>query len=734
MKSDVPIHCDIVLVGGGHAHVDVLKKFGMWPEPGVRLSLISPASLTPYSGMLPGYLAGHYSLEETHVDLRPLCGFAGARFFRTAATGIDLEAGLVLCGDHAPIAFDFLSLDIGSAPTTAGIAGAEFAIPVKPVDRFLGRWREVEAGILAEGGDHHLAVIGAGAGGVEAALALNHRVRDALTMAGRAADGFRVSVIARSNVPMDTHGVATRRGMKHALDRNGIAFHGGVTVTAIEPGRLIGSPNFSLDVDTTILVTPGAAAPWLAGTGLPLDDGGFVRVGETLQSVGDPRVFGAGDTIAFEPRRLPKSGVYAVREGPVLADNLRRVATGREARSYSPQSRTLALVSMGRKRAVLSYGGLAAEGDWAWRFKDWIDRRWMRKYQDLPDMAAREGAGADPMRCGGCGAKVPADILRRVLARIARPEAVDGVLIGLDAPDDAAVLAPPADKLMVQTVDQFRAFVDDPYLFGRIAANHCLGDIYAMGATPSSALVAVTLPYADDAKIEADLELLLRGALVTFDEAGVALIGGHTGEGAETSLGFTVNGHVKKAALLRKGGLRRGNRLILTKPLGTGVLLAAGMRNLARGPWIDGAIETMLQSNRLAAEIVRRHGATAMTDVTGFGLAGHLAEMADASGAAVLLDPATVPILPGALEMFEAGVASSLQPGNRRAAAGAFGPDAANAPDILFDPQTAGGLLVGVSPGSVADCLEELRAAGMPDASEIGEVGSREGGDLISLV
>jgi len=741
MQTDAPVTCDIVLVGGGHAHVAVLKSFGMKPEPGVRLNIVSPSSFTPYSGMLPGYLAGHYTLEETHLDLRALARFAGARYYQAAATGIDLIAGTVACAGRPPLAFDFLSIDIGSTPETDAIDSAEIAIPVKPVDRFLERWGAVEQAIVDDGGRHRLVVIGAGAGGTEAALALNFRVRAALERAGKPADGFATTVVAQSAEPLETHGHGTRERMRKALARAGIAFHGGHTVRSIRDGKIICEPALDLAFDSAVLVTPGAAAGWLAETGLALDERGFVRVHDTLQSISDARVFAAGDTIAFEPRPLPKSGVYAVREGPVLAASLRALATGGTPRAYHPQPRTLALISMGEKRAVLSYAALSVEGRWAWRFKDWIDRRWMRKYQELPEMESKGSdagtADVDPMRCGGCGAKVPADVLTKALASISpNPAAAPNILVGLDDPDDAAVITPPPGKALVQTFDQFRAFIEDPYLFGRIAANHCLGDIHAMGAEPASALAAVTLPYANPAKMGHDLTQLLSGALATFAVDNVALIGGHTGEGGEMMLGFTVNGFIDEEAMLRKGGLKAGDAVILTKPLGTGALLAADMRHAADGRRIDAAVETMLQSNGPAARIARQHGANAATDVTGFGLAGHLIEMAEPAGVWVTLDFDAVPVLDGALAVMAEGIVSSLQPDNERSADGklATGGDDAKRP-ILFDPQTAGGLLIGLPQDQVAACLADLQEAGYTGASQIGRAAKRDAEQpLIELV
>src|SRR5581483_5351439 len=323
---------------------------------------------------------------------------------------------------------------------------------------------------------------------------------------------------------------------------------------------------------------------------------GFVQVAPTLQSVSHPDVFAAGDIAAVAAHPRPKAGVFAVRQGRPLADNLRRRLLGRPARPFRPQRAFLTLISTGDKYAVAARGSWALEGAWVWRWKDWIDRRFIRRFTALPAMpaasAARLPAGlADraeleslaqvAMRCGGCGAKLGSDVLSRVLASL-EPGAGDGVVLGLEAPDDAAALAVPPGKLLVQSVDYFRAFVDDPYRFGQIAANHSLGDLFAMGAVPHSALAIATVPYAAEAKLEDQLRDMLAGALVVLRAAGAVLIGGHSGEGAELALGFAVNGLADPAHLLRKSGMRPGDQLILTKPLGTGSLLAADMRRLAK--------------------------------------------------------------------------------------------------------------------------------------------------------
>ena len=729
MRSASPIAgCDLVLVGGGHSHVEVLRQFALHPAPDIRLTLISRDIHTPYSGMLPGFVAGHYSHDDAHIDLRPLAQKARARLFHAEATGLDLEGKHVICAGRPPVEFDFLSLDIGSKPNWQGILGAaDYALPIKPVDGFVAGWEAIERALLQRRDrPFRIAVVGGGAGGTEVCLALQHRV------AARSQNGARVqfALVADTAELLPTHNPGVRRRLTRAVRQRGIELHLNRRVVAVTPDTLKCQPDEDIPFDSAIWITNAAPAAWLRQTGLATDDNGFVAVSDRLQSTSHPRVFAAGDIAALAGHDLAKSGVFAVREGPPLANNLRRACRGEPLVPYRPQRQHLALISTGDKYAIASRGRWNAEGAFIWRLKNRIDRRWMRMYQDLDGMARMSaprignGATAAEMRCGGCGAKVGSELLGRVLRRLKPPSRPD-VIVGLDPADDAAVVSVSGNQLLVQSVDFFRAFIDDPYLFGRIAANHCLGDLYAMGATPQTALAIVTLAYGPDAKLEADLLQLLTGATETLTEAGAVLVGGHTGEGAELAFGLTVNGVAAPDQLWRKSGMRAGDRLVLTKPLGTGTLFAADMRAKARGDWIDAALATMLKSSRTAAEAFRRHGVTACTDVTGFGLAGHLLEMLRASAVDAELSLEAIPALDGALDLLRRGIASSLAPQNL-ALSGAVDIGATSATDpriaLLYDPQTAGGLLASLPAESVDACLAELRSNGAVEAACIGGV------------
>jgi selenide,water dikinase len=737
--SALAVH-DLVLVGGGHSHVEVIRQFALQPAPDIRVTLISRDIHTPYSGMLPGFVAGHYTHDDSHIDLRPLAQKAGVRLFHAEAVGLDLEGKRVICTGRPPVDFDVLSLDIGSKPNWHGVLGAaEHTLPIKPVDGFVAGWQGIEEALRQRGKEpFRIVVVGGGAGGTEICLALQHRV------ATRLQNGTRVqfAIVADTAELLPTHNPGVRERLTRVVRQRGIELHLNRRVAAVMPNLLKCRPDEEVAFDAAIWATNAAPASWLRETGLATDEQGFVAVGESLQSLSHPQVFAAGDVAAVAGHHLAKSGVFAVREGPPLARNLRRACRGQPLEAYRPQRHHLALISTGDKYAIASRGRWNAEGAFVWRLKNRIDRRWMRMYRDLDQMAGMsapsmiKSAPAPEMRCGGCGAKIGSELLGRVLRRLQPPRRPD-VIVGLDAADDAAVVTVSGNQLLVQSVDFFRAFIDDPYLFGRIAANHCLGDLYAMGATPRTALAIVTLPYGPEAKLEADLVQLLTGATETLTNAGAVLIGGHTGEGAELAFGLTVNGTATPDQLWRKSGMRVGDRLVLTKPLGTGTLFAADMRAKARGDWIDATLATMLTSNRTAAEAFRRHGVTACTDVTGFGLVGHLLEMLRASSADAELSLGALPALDGALDLLGRGITSSLAPQNLALSdAVDLGRWQATDPRIalLYDPQTAGGLLASVPAESADACLAELRANGAAGAACIGQItGSANGAPRIAL-
>ena len=722
-----PVKKDIVLVGGGHSHVAVLKNFGMNPIPGVRLTLITRDLHTPYSGMLPGLIAGHYSFDEAHVDLRPLAIFANARCYHDRVTGIDFNAKTVRCANRPDVHYDLLSINAGSTPHHANIPGVtEHAIPVKPIDQFLVKWNDLRERINAHPDkEWNLNVVGGGAGGVELLLSLHHHLPE------KAHVNYRL--IARSGDILETHNPAVRAKFNRIMGERGIEIATDEAVSSIGTNNIMCESGRIIKSDATFWVTHGVAGSWLEDTELETDELGSIIVNEYLQSVNRKDVFASGDNAHLSKSPRPKSGVFAVRAGPPLAENLRRRVQGRPLKSWRPQKQFLSLVSTGNQYAVLSRGPIALEGDWVWKLKDWIDQRWMQKYREFPSMATtatpslpgKSEAGAKMvMHCAGCGSKIGSSILHRALKAVDSVN-VPGMIKGFNQPDDAAVVEPPAGKVSVETVDFFRAFMQDPYLFTRITVNHCLSDIFAMGADAHHALAMITLPHASDYKLENELREVMIGATEQMNAAGCALAGGHTNEGPELIFGLSVTGYIERDHLLNKGGAQPGEVIILTKPIGTGTILAADMQSKARGRWVSGAIEMMLRSNQQAAAILHNHHASSCTDVTGFGLIGHLLEMVKQSEINVSVKLASIPLLDGALETTSMGILSSLHPSNIQAdsfIANREEAEQAPAYNLLFDPQTSGGLLATVPFNAYTTVLQELHEAGYPYASVVGEV------------
>jgi selenide,water dikinase len=366
----------LVLIGGGHAHVHVLKQFGEKPLQDAQVTLVGRDIETPYSGMIPGFVAGHYSFEECHIDLATLCARSGARLVQGEATGLDRAERRVLLKDQPAVAYDLLSIDVGSAPNVGAIAGAEqWAIPVKPIAELGQRWLAFSEHLKSWLGPLNVMVIGGGAGGVELALAIDHRLRQLAKAAS-----LQVTLATRDEI-LAGQAEAARRRLRAIFRRRGIRLREHAGAERIERGAVRLEDGQWQQADAVFVVTEASAAPWFADTGLPLDEKGFLAVDDTLASTGDPLIFAAGDCATVLNHRRPKAGVFAVRQGPPLADNLRRVLGGEPARAFVPQSRYLSILGTGDGRAVATRGDWAIEGRWVWWWKDHIDRKWMRMYR-----------------------------------------------------------------------------------------------------------------------------------------------------------------------------------------------------------------------------------------------------------------------------------------------------------------------------------------------------------------
>ncbi|HGG65153.1 MAG TPA: selenide, water dikinase SelD [Rhodobacteraceae bacterium] len=718
MHTPIPLIRDVVLIGGGHTHALVARMFGMKPMAGARLTVINPAPTAPYSGMLPGYIAGHYARMDLEIDLVRLARFAGARLVLGQVTGIDRVARRVQVAGQADIAYDIASVNVGittEAPTIPGFT--ENALGAKPLARYTTEWERFLADATAGRRTPDVVVIGGGVAGVELSLAMMHHLKT------NGVANASVTILERADTPLRGIGKGARKALLHHIQRLGVVLKTNAEVTHIARDQVHLADGTSIPKSFCVGSTTARPHDWLRDTDLT-NDRGFIDVGETLQTLADPLIYAAGDCADLTHAPRPKAGVYAVREAPILFHNLRAELTDGQRKAYTPQKTFLKLIQTGGKGAIADKAGLRLDGPLLWKWKNHIDLKFMRQFEEYPEMPAptlprdvaqgvREEMGDVPL-CGGCGAKVaPADLqtVLQTLPATARKDVLSG------PGDDAAVLAC-GDGRQVLTTDHLRAFVSDHYRMARITAIHAMGDIWAMGAKPQAALASIILPRMA-AKPQAEtLREIMQAATETFGAAGAEVVGGHSSQGAELTIGFFVTGLAGKRTVSNRGA-QAGDVLILTKPIGTGTILAAEMRLLAEGGWVEAAYRMMERPMDTAAGILAPV-AHAMTDITGFGLAGHLDVMLRGSGVGATLNLADIPLLDGAATLADQGVRSTIWAANR--AAVQMQAEMESAPEILlFDPQTAGGLLAAVPAAQAKTILAKLLDAGEP-AVIIGEV------------
>jgi pyridine nucleotide-disulfide oxidoreductase family protein len=370
----------LVLIGGGHAHAIALRQWGLNPLPDVDLTLITDVEQIPYSGMLPGHVAGFYRYDETHIDLRSLAKFAGAKFICDRAIGIDPDNNQIIC-TSGQLTFDYLSLDIGSIPQTLTVPGAkEYVIPAKPVPVFLDAWYKLKQLAAAHPEQPlSIAIVGGGAGGVE--LALNMQTCLRAILKGKSTP--EIHLIHRGKQLLPGHNDWVIRKLTKIIQQRGIKLHLQQEVTEVLAEQIICQSGLKIAASNIFWVTQATAPSWIRESHLKTDDQGFILVADTLQSISHAHIFAAGDIATMVNYQRPKAGVFAVRQGQPLFNNWQKILTKKPLQSYIPQDKYLALIGTGDKKAIASWDSLGWRSALFWRLKDYIDRKFMNQFINL---------------------------------------------------------------------------------------------------------------------------------------------------------------------------------------------------------------------------------------------------------------------------------------------------------------------------------------------------------------
>ena len=696
-SNNIPVFKEVVLAGGGHAHALVVRKWGMQSVPGIRLTLVSPDPLTPYSGMLPGLIAGHYEVDDMHIDLVKLCYWANVRFICSAVTQVDPESRRLTLTDRPDLEYDVLSINTGSTPQYSVPGVAEFTLPIKPISGFWQHWQTLHKTLHDADTSKQILVVGGGAGSVESILAMAWACRNNKALTHQ--PDFHLVTQAEDILP--GYPAKVRKDTISSCLELGITLHKRFHVSEVHADKVTDANGKPLESDHVFWCVQAGAPQWPTQSGLACNEEGFININQTLQSTSHETVFAVGDIAHMEENPRPKAGVYAVRQAPVLFENICNQLLQVPLKTYTPQGKFLSLLALGGKRATGNRGWLAVTGKIIWTLKDRIDRGFMAKFAELPEPTSMAVQSSIPegfipeeekaeelnpaIRCAGCGGKVGPIVLAEVMRE----------LNANWQPEDASIIDWPHSRMM-QTTDQITAPFNDPWLSGRVAVFHALNDLLAMNSTPHSLQVAITMPFAGRTVQRRELSLLMAGIQSACKDESVTLLGGHTSEGSAMSIAITANG-IPGEKEFNKTGARAGDRLFTNKPLGTGIVLAGHMQGLAAGRVLSETQAVMNTSNRSGFETLEQAEISACTDISGFGLLGHLAEMLAGSDLKPVLEFENIPIQIGAKELSARGVYSSLLPQNEAFLLSVPWTDVFckhKTWPILLDPQTSGGLLV----------------------------------------
>lgn len=713
-----PFDVELVLVGAGHAHLAVLASFAM-NRPPANVTLVVDVPLAVYSGMVPGLVAGRHRAEDVAIDALPLARACGARVVLARMVAIDPTRRVLEVEGRPAIPYDVASLDLGASVAGLDTPGVrDFALATRPIGRFVEALGEADESLRRRNGDCDVVVVGGGAAGIEIAAAMRARA----TGLGLASSP-RIRLVHGAARLLAERSEGLSRRAAAALAERAIVVEHGARVTAVDRVSVTLTPGGTRPCDFLLWATGAAAHRDVDVSALPLDSRGFVEIAPTFEVVGHPGLFAAGDMATFvDFPWVPRAGVHAVRAGAPLARNLRRALVGAALERHQPQRHFLALLDLGDGSALGERNGVSFGGRWVRSLKDHIDRRFVRRYQLLDgEGVPREAMSvAAPMVCGGCAAKLATDVLEGVLGDVIVDTAIGAeVLLGPRDADDVVAWRSPAGDVIASNVDLLRPFTNDPWLVGRVAARNALSDLEAKGITPRHAQAIVCLPIeASDLAAARLLREVLLGAQSVLVPAGVGLLGGHTARAAELLVGFVVDGVATSPPSRRRGPIEVGDRLVLTRRLGTGVVFHADMAGRARGPWVVAAHEAIDEGNSragavLAAAALAGCAVRASTDVTGFGLLGHLLPMLAGQGVTAVLDLEVLPTIPGAIELLQRGERSTFHAQNARALDAVANTTLADPARLalLADPQTAGGLLLVVAAQDHAGLLARFAAA-----------------------
>lgn len=691
--EEIPITNDLVLIGGGHSHLSVLMKLSKRPINGNRITLITNEIDTPYSGMIPGYIEGIYSWRDSHIDLYRLCLKLNVRFIHAEVERVSAYEKEIYFKDRPKIKFDVLSINTGIQSNNREIKGAaKYCLPVKPISKLANNFLNKITNFKS------IAFIGGGAGSVELALAIKKRFLNIN-------QDIKITIITGKRGLLSTFPQKTKLTSLKTLEKFKIDIIEYKRVLEVKPKQIILSDKSMLKIDKAILSTNSMTPKWLAKSDILLTKDNYILVNKSFQT-NYKYVFASGDVIDFNNQNLKKAGVFAVRSGKPLAINIKQFILGKKLVEYKFNKNYLALIGTSKRSAIATKYNLTFNSRFFFYLKKYIDQNFIKKFSDfkIRKKFTLEALKTDVlnifvkhkekitdkndiMQCKGCAAKVPLNALKQALPKDIVSTSEDAVSV-------------PGHPELYQTVDMISSIITDPFLLGKIAANHSISDMVSVNSKITSAMMILQLPLSKTEINSRDLEQVLLGANEIFKTIDCPLIGGHTmiGKDKDPIIGFSILGQKQKKIKIMKNRrkIKTKDLLILTEKIGSG-LIFAGINNYLIDSYFQiDVIKQMIKGNLNFGKISNHLNILSMTDITGFGLANHLLNLIkrDNSKTGLTIYPNKIPLFEGVNECLNKDIKSSLFKSNYDIAQKdiIYKRDKSKLDNILYDPQTVGGI------------------------------------------
>ena len=688
-QQEIPINNDLVLIGGGHSHIMLMMELSQKPIQGNRITLISKEIDTPYSGMIPGFIEGIYTWRETHIDLYKLCFKLNIRFIHSEVLEISAINKEIILKQRPKIKFDVLSINTGIKSNNKTIKGAlKYCVPVKPIsklsDNFLTEIKK----------NNNIAFIGGGPASVELALGLQKRFKNKKS-------NFKISIITGKNGLLSSFPPKTRKVAKQTLQNTQINVIEKVEVIEVKKDKLLLSNKTKLKIDKSILSTNAMPPEWIKKSDIILNPDNFIIVNDKFQTNYN-YIFAAGDVVDFNNQNLSKSGVYAVRSGKPLSKSIRGFIQKKTPVPYKFNKNYLSIIGLSNGLAIATKYNFTFTSRFCFLLKKIIDQQFVKKFNNLSvkkysnfsDLLkifyklkkTNTNIPSYRMQCRGCAAKVDFNALKNTLPKNIINTSEDAINIK-DYPN------------LYQSVDMINSIVSDPYLLGKIAANHAISDVIAVNSKLISALMILQLPFSNTEINSRDLEQVTAGANDVFKLTGCSISGGHTmiGKDKDPVIGFSVMGE-KKTIISNKipNKLKINDILILTEKIGSGIIFSGINNDIIDSYYQIEVLNQMSEGNINFSRISDKLKTLSMTDITGFGLANHLLNLIkrDSGKTGLTIYPDKIPLFNGVKEALSKKVRSSLFDKNFNTAQKdlVYNRDTKLIDEILYDPQTVGGL------------------------------------------